>query len=128
MIYQSSFITSTCEKGIRNVLRGSLRSNYRRLIYDSENARPRGRWLRRIDGKVFGLRLNWCRRFKWRCFSSVLMPRKVADLCSEMKEKVKQNAVLVPTIFFASQWGISILSNPSDFHKKQPIYFDRRFI
>ncbi|XP_020595080.1 uncharacterized protein LOC110035183 [Phalaenopsis equestris] len=123
MIYPSSFIPSATEMGIRCVLQGSWRCNYRRLISAGENAKTQRRWLRRIDGKVFGLRLKSSKRLKWRCFSSVLMQRKIAEICSDMKKKVKLNGAIVPTIFFPSQWGIPILSNPSEFHRKQSIYF-----
>ncbi|KAK8931250.1 hypothetical protein KSP39_PZI016339 [Platanthera zijinensis] len=106
----------------QHLLQGSLKNNYRRLINtDCENAKAKRRWQRRAGGgRVFCLKLSSFRRLRWRPFYPA---RRIADLCSDIKSRVKENVELVPSLVSYSQWGILILSNPSGFQRKTSVAF-----
>ncbi|ONM54457.1 uncharacterized protein [Zea mays] len=53
------------------------------------------------------------RRLKWSKVTSVLIPRKVAELSAKIcHARARTEAVVCPAVVFMSPWGLPVLSRP----------------
>lgn len=78
--------------------------------------RRQRRWvLRRVDGRLRGLRLSGSKKkLNWKAFSVVISPRRIARVYGEIVKRVKIMENVCPAIVFSSsQWGLPVLSHSS---------------
>ncbi|KAI8028047.1 hypothetical protein LOK49_LG02G02521 [Camellia lanceoleosa] len=88
------------------------RTRYEKLtsIDDEKTARPRRRWVTKMNGKLRGLRLSRSRRVNWKAFSIVILPRKITDMYADIVSRTKMDDIC-PTIVFSGPWGLPFLSH-----------------
>ncbi|XAR52783.1 hypothetical protein NMG60_11021036 [Bertholletia excelsa] len=99
--------------GFQYVVEGRQRARYERLTsIDEKVARPRRRWVAKMNGKLKGLRIPRSRKLNWRAFSLVLLPRRIVEIYAEVLGRMKMDD-MYPTIVFSGQWGLPMLSYSS---------------
>uniref|UniRef100_A0A0E0M0B2 protein-histidine N-methyltransferase n=1 Tax=Oryza punctata TaxID=4537 RepID=A0A0E0M0B2_ORYPU len=95
--------------------------HYQRLECRDDDGPPRPskrRWLPALDGKPAATPCFFhVKKLKWSRITSVLLPRKVvAELSSKIRRAramtMEGATDICPTIIFASQWGLPVLSRP----------------
>ncbi|KAG8056514.1 hypothetical protein GUJ93_ZPchr0002g25985 [Zizania palustris] len=87
--------------------------HYQRLECRDDGARPRWRWLPTLNGKAASPCFFHVKKFKWSRITSVLLPRKVAELSSKIRRVGStMDGDICPKIIFSSQWGLPVLSRP----------------
>lgn len=113
--------------GLRDVIRGCSGGHYHKLTSEDKSPRPGIRWLRNVNGKVFGLRLSSSKRLKWKQFSVIMLPRRIFELYEEISSAMKPDGVVYPTINFSSHWGLPVISHPSIVCRKKLVHLNRKF-
>ncbi|XAR49211.1 hypothetical protein NMG60_11032326 [Bertholletia excelsa] len=90
--------------GIKDVVGRHWRTPYKKLTsIDEKEARPRSRWVTRMNGKLKGLRLSNCRKLNWKAFSVSVIPKT--------RTAMNIDDMLSPSIIFCGQWGLPMLSH-----------------
>ncbi|KAK4427535.1 hypothetical protein Salat_1522400 [Sesamum alatum] len=94
------------------------RGRYERLCEERTVIRTR-RFLimRRVDGRIKGVKLSRARKLNWKPFSIMfVLSRKIAGFVKRMK---MDDAC--PAIIFSCQWGLPVISHSSVNTRKTPI-------
>lgn len=78
---------------------------------------PRSRWrclpVPALNGKTASPCLFSVKRLKWSKITSVLIPRKVAELSAKIRHAgARTEADVCPAVVFMSPWGLPVLSRP----------------
>ncbi|KAL0364912.1 UNVERIFIED_CONTAM: hypothetical protein Sangu_0588800 [Sesamum angustifolium] len=98
---------------------GRWRGRYERL-YDSNEertVRTRRFLMRRVDGRVKGVKLSRARKLNWKPFSIMfVLSRKIAGFVRRLK---MDDAC--PAIIFSCQWGLPVISHSSVNRRQTPI-------
>ncbi|KAK9291707.1 hypothetical protein L1049_019656 [Liquidambar formosana] len=98
--------------GFQGVVGGHLRSRYEKLSSADEKAvRPRRRWVKKMNGRLRGLRLARSRKLTLKAFSVILLPR-IAKIYADIVNRMKTEGIC-PAIIFSSHWGLPVLSHSS---------------
>ncbi|XP_052192634.1 uncharacterized protein LOC127801474 [Diospyros lotus] len=96
----------------QDIAGGRWRTRYEKLTRtDEKAARPRRRWVTRMNGKLKGLRLSPPRRLNWKAFSIVILPRRVSEIYSNIVKEIMKMDDICPAIVFSGQWGLPVLSH-----------------
>ncbi|CAL5399154.1 unnamed protein product [Camellia sinensis] len=110
--------------GFEDVVGGRWTTRYKRLTSSDREkvaVRPRRRWVTRMNGKLKGFRLPQSKRLNWKAFSIVMLPRRMAQICAEVVNRMKTDEIC-PAIIFSGQWGLPVLSH-SNVKCRSAIYF-----
>uniref|UniRef100_A0A0D9XCW5 protein-histidine N-methyltransferase n=1 Tax=Leersia perrieri TaxID=77586 RepID=A0A0D9XCW5_9ORYZ len=91
--------------------------HYQRLECQDDGGPPRSsrwQWLQALNGKPTSPCFFHVKKLKWSRISSVLLPRKLAEFSSKIRHvrSTMDATDICPTIIFASQWGLPVLSRP----------------
>ncbi|XWS58034.1 hypothetical protein CRYUN_Cryun08bG0000500 [Craigia yunnanensis] len=100
----------------RSILRGHpMQCRYEKLRNDPNKvARPRRRWVKKINGGLKGLRLSRSRKLSLKTLS-------IARIYADIVDRRKMDAGLCPNIIFSTHWGLPTLSHPSLQCRKEDI-------
>ncbi|KAL3725725.1 hypothetical protein ACJRO7_030710 [Eucalyptus globulus] len=99
--------------GLQDTGTGRFRYQYEKLTsIDEKTTRPRGRWVRSVNGKLKALRLSRSRKLTLRAFSLITMPSKIARIYRDITNRMNLDGIC-PAITFSSQWGLPVLSHSS---------------
>ncbi|KAL6323985.1 hypothetical protein AAG906_006256 [Vitis piasezkii] len=87
--------------GFQELAEGRLRSRYERLATDDvKAARPRRSWVKKMNGRLKGLRLSRSRKLILKGFSVVLVPRRVVRIYTDIV-----NRMMVDVLNFHIDFG-----------------------
>lgn len=118
--------SSMLQMGFQELAEGRLRSRYERLTTDDvKAARPRRSWVKKMNGRLKGLRLSRSRKLILKGFSVVLFPRRVVRIYTDIVNRMMVDGIC-PTIIFSSQWGLPVLSHSSVKCRKSDISLYRK--
>ncbi|KAK4771561.1 hypothetical protein SAY87_032093 [Trapa incisa] len=73
-------------------------------------ARLRGRWLKRANGRFKGLRISRSRKLTFRASSVYVFASRMARIYREITSRMNVDAIC-PAIVFSTQWGLPALSH-----------------
>ncbi|KAJ1289393.1 hypothetical protein BS78_02G160900 [Paspalum vaginatum] len=88
---------------------------YQRLECWDDGTAPRSswRWLPALNGKTGSPCLLHVKKLKWSKITSVLIPKKVAELSAKIRRAgTTAEADVCQTVIFMSPWGLPVLSRP----------------
>ncbi|KAL2536898.1 hypothetical protein Fot_18289 [Forsythia ovata] len=93
---------------------GRRAARYERLTSaDDKAAKPKRHWImKKIKGRVKGLRLSKSKKLNWKAFSVIVIPRRIGRIYFDIVERIKFDEVC-PEIIFSCQWGLPVLSHSS---------------
>ncbi|KAG6663070.1 hypothetical protein CIPAW_02G000600 [Carya illinoinensis] len=101
--------------GFEDFVGGRLRC-YKKLTNYAEVkgavARPRRRWVQKMNGGLKGFRVSRPRKLTLKGFSMMLLPAGFAKIYAHIANRMNIDGVC-PAIIFPTQWGFPILSHPS---------------
>ncbi|KAK2966186.1 hypothetical protein RJ640_008752 [Escallonia rubra] len=87
---------------------------YERLTDDDEKMpSPKRRWVKRMNGRLKGLRLSRSRKLNWKAFSVVILPKRIARIYADIVKRIMKMDAVCPGIIFSCQWGLPVLSHPT---------------
>ncbi|KAI3445507.1 hypothetical protein Pfo_002172 [Paulownia fortunei] len=91
---------------------GRWRGRYERLNSSDEKAiRTRRLWIKKVHGRVKGLKLSRSSKLNWKPFSMMfILSRKIAKIYAGFVKRMKMDEAC-PAIIFSSQWGLPVLSH-----------------
>ncbi|KAI6695479.1 hypothetical protein NL676_023189 [Syzygium grande] len=113
--------------GLQDIGAGRFRYQYEKLInVDEKTTRPRGRWVRNVNGKLKALRLSRSRKLTLRAFSLIALPSKMARIYRDIVNRMNLDGIY-PAITFSSQWGLPVLSHSSVKCRRGVVSLDRRW-
>lgn len=100
--------------GFRELAEGRPRNGYERLTAADhvKAARPRRSWVKKMNGRLKGLRISRSRKLTLKGLSVVVFPRRVVRIYSDMVNRMMMDC-MCPSIVFSSQWGFPVLSHSS---------------
>ena len=105
--------SSVQQMGFQDVVGGRLGCHYEKLTKSNEKVgRPGRHWVKKMNGRLKGLRLSRSRKLTLKIFSAVVWPSRFARICSDIVNKMKADGAY-PTIIFSTQWGLPVLSHSS---------------
>ncbi|KAI3439365.1 uncharacterized protein J3R85_004779 [Psidium guajava] len=111
--------------GLQDIGAGRFRHQYEKLInVDEKTTRPRGRWVRNVNGKLRALRLSRSRKLTLRAVSLIVLPGKIARIYRDIASRMNLDGIC-PVITFSSQWGLPVLSHPSVKCRRSVTYLDK---
>ncbi|BFG36687.1 hypothetical protein CerSpe_229610 [Prunus speciosa] len=92
---------------------GRLGCQYEKLTKRNEKVgRPGRHWVKKMNGRLKGLRLSRSRKLTLKIFSAVVWPSRFARICSDIVNRMKVDGAY-PSIIFSTQWGLPVLSHSS---------------
>ncbi|KAK1360415.1 hypothetical protein POM88_044889 [Heracleum sosnowskyi] len=98
-------------------------TSHKKLSYrDEMMAQPTRRWSRKMNIKLKGLRRTGHKKFKWKTFCVVIWPRKIAQIYSDIVDKILKMDGTFPGIIFSSQFGFPVLSHPTADRRRNSLY------
>ncbi|KAI3448409.1 hypothetical protein Pfo_005074, partial [Paulownia fortunei] len=99
---------------LQDATEGRWRGRYEKLAGgDEKSARTRRFWLKKLNGRIKGLKLSRSRKLNWKPFSiSFILSRKIAKICADFVKRMKMDEAC-PAIVFSCQWGLPVLSHSS---------------
>nr|XP_009603513.1 uncharacterized protein LOC104098476 [Nicotiana tomentosiformis] len=75
-------------------------------------SRPRRCWLiKKMNGRLKGIKLSRSRKLNWKAFSMVILPRRIARIYGEIVKRMKNMEDVCPAIVFSCHWGFPVLSH-----------------
>ncbi|KAL2491049.1 Uncharacterized protein Adt_26677 [Abeliophyllum distichum] len=94
--------------------KGHRGRRYERLRSDDDKVgKPKWCWMKKMNGKLKGLRLLQSRKLIWKPFSiNLILSRRIARIYADIVEGMKMDEIC-PAIVFSCQWGLPILSHSS---------------
>ncbi|KAF3454760.1 hypothetical protein FNV43_RR05208 [Rhamnella rubrinervis] len=107
---------------------GGMRHRYEKLsssMMNEKTARPGSHWVKKMNGRLKGLRLCRPRKLTLKVFSVVVLSSRIARIYSEVVNRMKIDGVC-PNINFSTQWGLPVLSHPSVKSRKRVFNIDRK--
>ncbi|KAF9669784.1 hypothetical protein SADUNF_Sadunf13G0000400 [Salix dunnii] len=110
--------------GLKAIAGMHSRFRYEKLINGEDQyheklmARPRRRhcWVKRMNGRIKGLRLSRSRKLSFKALSVILMPgpsSRIAKVYAHIIDRIKimDDLNLYPNIIFSTCWGLPGLSH-----------------
>ncbi|GAA0164577.1 hypothetical protein LIER_20175 [Lithospermum erythrorhizon] len=112
--------------GFQQFMEGRWNGRYERLGSNDERAgRSKRRWVKKLNGRLRGIRLSRSRRLNWKAFSFVLLPKRIARFYADIMKRVNMEDVY-PAITFSYHWGLPVLSHSNNLRcRNSGIVFDR---
>lgn len=106
-----------------------MRCRYEKLSSSMMNeekvAKPGSHWVKKMNGRLKGLRLSRSRKLTLKVFSVVVLSSRITKLYAEVAKTMKIDG-LCPNIIFSTQWGLPVLSHPSVKCRKRVFNVDRK--
>lgn len=97
------------------MLKTDFQGRYKKLpSSDEKGCRRRRIWLKKMNGRVKGVKLERSRRkLNWKAFSIMyVLSRKIARKYVDFVERMNmEEACRLPSIVFSCNWGLPILSH-----------------
>ncbi|OWM72354.1 hypothetical protein CDL15_Pgr018239 [Punica granatum] len=102
--------------GLQEIVAGRLRHcQYQKLMCSDDKGsevRQRGRWVKRANGRLKGIRISRSRKLTLRAFSMYLFPSRIARIYSGIVSRMNVDGIC-PAIVFSTHWGLPVLSHSS---------------
>ncbi|GMY22201.1 MTR_7g111200 [Fagus crenata] len=99
--------------GFQDLVGGHLRRRYKKLTNaDEKVARPRRHWVKKMNGRLKGLRLSRSRKLTLKAFSMMVFPARIARMYADIANRINIEGVC-PAFIYPTQWGLPVLSHPS---------------
>ncbi|KAB1199977.1 hypothetical protein CJ030_MR0G008822 [Morella rubra] len=99
--------------GFQDLVGGRLKWRYKKLTNTDEKvARPRRRWVQKMNGRLKGLRLTRPRKLTLKAFSMMVLQIRIARIYADIANRMNTDGVC-PAIIFPNQWGLPVLSHAS---------------
>lgn len=98
----------------QDVVKGRGRIRYEKLTsidHEKTAARPRRRWVMKMNGRFRGIRLPPCRKLNWRPFSILISPKRIAEMYVGIINRMKMMDDICPGIVYSGHWGLPVLSH-----------------
>lgn len=85
----------------------------------------RRHWVKKMNGRLKGLRLSRSRRLTLKVFSVVVLSSRIGRIYTKVVNRMKIEGGC-PAIIFSTQWGLPVLSHPSVKCGKKVSNIDRK--
>lgn len=107
--------------GLQEIIGGRVKCQYEKLNSMNEKVGRPGRqqWVKKMDGRLKGLRLSRWRKLTLKAFS-FMFPSRIAKIYIEIVKRMKIDYVY-PSIIFSTQLGLPVLSHNSSVKRRRNV-------